>query len=489
MRALDQVGLEWPAPAAGPEIFLPENVAQDLVQIVIEAANSLPRRGLEVSGLLLGNRNADRIEIRSLLPLPCDYPEGPAFRLSEEDLRKAVAEAHKVNAEVVGIYRSRTDDVLDLDSQDELLLKLLDGTRMPVLLIQHPKDGFAEGRLFVWGADGETAAITGVGEIFSIQRWMAGEIPPAEPREERRISWHWWMAAALLLLLPLLVWRVQVSRAQRTVPSGGEAKVEGLPTISNKPTVAEPASLPLLKQWVRFDKSEWVRRGAVRELARRGQNDPEILLLLRDRARSDPSELVRSAARQELAAGSSEKDRSLAVANKPSQTNPPLEPNRDPAPDRPQAAPFQMPLTRTQVPQALEAEKILIGQSSVAAPDLSNDAVRIPLPDLPSRAVDSPAIAVTEPVLALQPKPIVLPPDLRRLLQHEVLLSLRIQVDPKGRVSAVYPADQASTAERSLWVLYEKAVRSWVFEPARRNNLPVEGETILRFRVTPSVSR
>src|SRR5688572_1897014 len=154
------------------------------------------------------------------MPLRSSYPEGPAFRLTEAEAKEALQSA-ATRGEVVGIYRSRTDGVLDLDHQDELLLRLLDGPHFPILVIRQRKDVPGEGRLVVWGgADGASM----VGPTFPIKEWLEGTWEPKEPasvspveyaRRPRslRIAPIAAGLAAIVLLAPFLAWRLQIWKA------------------------------------------------------------------------------------------------------------------------------------------------------------------------------------------------------------------------------------------------------------------------------------
>jgi outer membrane biosynthesis protein TonB len=89
------------------------------------------------------------------------------------------------------------------------------------------------------------------------------------------------------------------------------------------------------------------------------------------------------------------------------------------------------------------------------------------------------------PVLARQGAPVILPPDLRRMLQNEVVISLRVAVDESGRVTGVVPVNRLGRTEQSLARSYELAIRSWEFDPAKRNGAPAPGEVVMNFRVSP----
>ncbi|MEJ7607008.1 MAG: hypothetical protein WKF37_12275 [Bryobacteraceae bacterium] len=186
-------------------------MAKDLAYRVAEAARALPRRGLEVSGLLLGEQVANEIGVKSLQPLACGYPDGPAFRMSEGELQEVLQQVEDLN-QVVGIYRSRTDGSLDLDDQDKLLLKLLGRPRIPVLLIRQQRAVPAEGRP-VWGSSDVAGSVTSAGDIFPIKLWLTGAWPPPElvlatsqPLEEKQRNLpRPWIAvvASALLLVPI----------------------------------------------------------------------------------------------------------------------------------------------------------------------------------------------------------------------------------------------------------------------------------------------
>jgi len=98
----------------------------------------------------------------------------------------------------------------------------------------------------------------------------------------------------------------------------------------------------------------------------------------------------------------------------------------------------------------------------------------------------APPVQFQPPEVLRQPSPVALPPDLRRLLRNEVVLQLRVAVDRNGVVRDVIPVSGgAGQAEGALLRTYTAAVKSWVFEPAKRNGQATDGETVLSFRVSP----
>jgi hypothetical protein len=95
------------------------------------------------------------------------------------------------------------------------------------------------------------------------------------------------------------------------------------------------------------------------------------------------------------------------------------------------------------------------------------------------------AVQFEPPVLSNQRVPVAIPPDLRRLLRTEVVLQLKVSVDQRGDVTQVVPVGALGKAEEALAKAYTSAVKSWNFEPARRNGTPSTGDTTLTFRISP----
>ena len=142
--------------------------------------------------------------------------------------------------------------------------------------------------------------------------------------------------------------------------------------------------------------------------------------------------------------------------------------------------PVQLALTLPPPPQ-------LAAQASLPSSQHPTPALRLPATP-PAQSLPQPAQPVTfiEPVLERQTTPIVLPPGLRRLLTEEVVVALSLTIDTSGRVIAADRVGSLDKVEESLWGVYARAVSNWRFEPARRNEVPVQAKTVLRFRVAPA---
>src|SRR5437868_9060594 len=105
----------WDAPGGRPSVIFDRDVLQELRSRVIEAFLSLPKRGVEVGGFLLGRiETAEPLTIRidGFEPVLCEHRHGPSYVLSDTDraqLEDALARRKSgSNPRVIGFYRSYT---------------------------------------------------------------------------------------------------------------------------------------------------------------------------------------------------------------------------------------------------------------------------------------------------------------------------------------------------------------------------------------------
>src|SRR5689334_16789445 len=77
----------------------------------LNAYKSVPRRGLEVGGLLLGRRRLREgqtvIQIEDCLEVPSEHRSGPSYSLSSTDLQR-LEQAFFRHPNSVGMYRTAT---------------------------------------------------------------------------------------------------------------------------------------------------------------------------------------------------------------------------------------------------------------------------------------------------------------------------------------------------------------------------------------------
>ena len=79
-------------------------------QRAAEGLIALPRVGMGVGGLLLGERTPAGIRIAGTVELPCSHTLGPTFQLTSDEIRQSLELVKSAGAQrpVVGIYRTRT---------------------------------------------------------------------------------------------------------------------------------------------------------------------------------------------------------------------------------------------------------------------------------------------------------------------------------------------------------------------------------------------
>src|SRR6266566_5033100 len=80
---------------------------------------ALPRVGMGVGGLLLGERQGGRIRLLDSIDLPCSHSIGPSFTLTDAEkarTRELIASAGQVP--VIGWYCSKTHGAATLDDAD-----------------------------------------------------------------------------------------------------------------------------------------------------------------------------------------------------------------------------------------------------------------------------------------------------------------------------------------------------------------------------------
>ena len=590
MASLEQLSI---ATADGFALQLSSDVANELARRIAGAANALPKRGLEVCGLLLGEHSAKGFVVTSLIPISCRYAEGPAFRASGEELSHALQGLPPLSS-VVGFYRSRNDGSLDLDNQDRRLLELLAGRPLLALVVRQQKMSAGEGRLLVW--DG-SSAVESVGEIFSTGQWLTTVRPqsknmkpvstlgaqgvtrpptafetsshpgPERPLEQTGTNQKWgearlaWIAAAALAFVVLLLvgWQVDYTlpAGKRALPKevradtpprviipGQGQLLAGAASKDLTPGLGEKAKvLRSLKLWIRDGDDIVLRELAVRELERRGKEDPETLPLLLETAQSDSSEVVRVAAVESIARGwkmsSSTRDlfedrvrldeslavrqttaRILANARSPGEV---ANEGRAAVSEDKHLSPagVSRPVVKTSQRDQAEAGIVAESKKLQAAPRARPSAVASPvpqtgrlpppvpievakrkpdsapvhvsLPDIPSPPAPRLPVLVSEvissPTVLRQTPAVAIPPDFRRLIRKDTLISVRIAIDAKGLVSKIYPSESKDNSDRLLWVFCSQAVRLWAFTPARRKNEAIAGETTVQFRFNARVGR
>lgn len=171
MRAADYV---WREPDQPGSVHLSLDVVRRLGLESMEAYKSLPHRGLEVGGLLLGRREGEALYIDNFEPVVSEYRTGPSYVLSETDL-EAFEQALQRHPDAVGMYRTQTRlDSLALQVADVDLFGRYFHDPASVYLLVQPASGQAA--FFVPSED--TLAL---GHEFPFR--AAELVPEARPEE------------------------------------------------------------------------------------------------------------------------------------------------------------------------------------------------------------------------------------------------------------------------------------------------------------------
>lgn len=115
----------WSVEGHALRIACPTPVLESIRQAAWEGLQKVPRRGLEVGGVLFGTREGDEIRIAAWRPIPCEHAKGPGFELSakdEADLRQLLESASSdpglQGLEVIGWFHSHTRDGVTLTKED-----------------------------------------------------------------------------------------------------------------------------------------------------------------------------------------------------------------------------------------------------------------------------------------------------------------------------------------------------------------------------------
>ena len=149
--------------AAGVGIHMHLDAVDGIARDVIEGFKAIPRRGVEVGGLLLGkvigSEHPD-VWIERYQRLECQHRFGPPFVLDKQDHAALEEAAQHIAAStelsVVGLYRSHTRPGFQLEESDlELVDRYFSDSSDLVLLIRPENTADIEARFFARDESGE----------------------------------------------------------------------------------------------------------------------------------------------------------------------------------------------------------------------------------------------------------------------------------------------------------------------------------------------
>src|SRR5579863_4134699 len=194
-RTQDPAGyFVWEVPGQSVVVHLRLDVVDRLAAEVMRGFGSVPKRGAEVGGFLIGTIRPGVpaiVRIDDFEPIACEYRRGPSYQFTDEDgaaledgwqrLQPGVSPS----AYAVGYFRSHTRDGFSLATEDlELLDRLFPGPAQVALLIKPYATKVSVGGFFV-REHGEFPEAT-PREFPLRRRELLGEEPaPRRPLGER----------------------------------------------------------------------------------------------------------------------------------------------------------------------------------------------------------------------------------------------------------------------------------------------------------------
>ena len=121
----DNGSAEWTVEGHSIRISYTPAVMESMRQAAWEGLQKVPRRGLEIGGVLFGLRDREQIHIREWRPMACEHAKGPGFELSprdEEQLTRLLETARNDvdlrELEPLGWFHSHTRDNVKLTTAD-----------------------------------------------------------------------------------------------------------------------------------------------------------------------------------------------------------------------------------------------------------------------------------------------------------------------------------------------------------------------------------
>jgi TonB family protein len=448
---------------------MPIGLADRIAGYVTEAYKSLPRRGAEAGGLLLGGvRLGPVIDIfvTGFEPVTSDYIFGPSFVISDAVLTEfRTASARHPAAEIIGYYRSHTRKGSGPELSDqEIVDKVFPGLSGMLLLIK--PSGISSLRGSYYFFQNGRLEMRPVGPDFPFLVTVPGGTPPAPQAEEptlaapvheepvvqhaehhevrrRRRSLQWEIIAAGLMIaaaLALLWWQYR----------GASGEDEGTTAQSAPSHVASLglAVSPGEGGWrITWDPNSPAARSSVRGILNITEDSSHERIAL------NPSQIQNGATtyrpigddiafRLDFIA----RDNSLATETYRVIVKPREEEASAPRPAR----------------------------EPVVPPKVSPKAAPKPEPDTEEKGqfVDSEVVDRVAPDV---------PDGIRPRISEPLPIDVRVSIDTKGRVTKAIAVQHADGLVDYLGKRAVAAARQWTFTPAKRGGKPVESTRTIHF--------
>src|SRR5216683_7025306 len=112
-----------PWPEEGRRVLLSASLVGELRARAIEGFVSLPKRGVEIGGILFGHVRSENVQIEGFEEVPCEHRYGPSYALSDADrqgLSALLAQRRSGGSlPVIGFFRSFTSREPLIEAADE----------------------------------------------------------------------------------------------------------------------------------------------------------------------------------------------------------------------------------------------------------------------------------------------------------------------------------------------------------------------------------
>src|SRR5262245_33090099 len=132
----------WTPEGGSVAVHLNLEVADLLSVAIMRGYGSIPKRGAEAGGVLLGTIYNGIVRIEDFEPVKCGHSAGPSYSLStdEKEMFEEVCRRWGSNGSryAVGYFRSHTREGLGLSAEDHELLDLHFPERHRVALLVKP---------------------------------------------------------------------------------------------------------------------------------------------------------------------------------------------------------------------------------------------------------------------------------------------------------------------------------------------------------------
>lgn len=533
----------WTFPGAPVRIHFYLDVVERLSREVRRAFESIPSRGVEIGGLLLGTADlyaSHIIEIKAFEPFLCEYRSDHKFILSGSDrrkLEKTLSDRGSTPADqfkVVGYYRSHLGDGLSLSQDDLALIQAYFYDPASVFLLVKPSsDGSSSAGFFFWDNDRIDSEFTFLEFPFDARQLTGARVKPSQAGAQRELDLEQPLAGAasapefltdavpstfeqpaagpgeppgrkpgrlwftLFAALMIVVGALGYQAYMRWRVSPAPAPVSDAPALILQ---VERRGSDLRVAWNRI--SSVIRRAKEAVLSiRDGHTQEQALRLDLDQLRTGSvlytpaagSVLFRLEVTGEDGSKTSESVLWLAALTPaaPAAASPPVSNRSTAQPPVASKTTFTPPASQGGFGDPVH---VVIADPLPQNANPSTQPFLMPQPKLGSAPSATPyqtgTATLSSAVPFVPPRPIresqpSLPPSVRALVTSLVEVQVKVDIDESGRVVKAEPVASTGPVSSFLVSAARNAAQLWIFEPARRGDQAVLSQMILKFQYRP----